>query len=249
MSHQYPYPPPPPPQQQHGYGPPPKKSRTGLVLGLVIGVVLLLGLAGAGLWFFLGGGPGAGKTKAFLAEYEPKVAAAAPGTTFEVDHPDSYDFCADLEMAALTKMLPFERGPESAASTNGSGTGYFSCGGQMRGEVEVDDNNPTGSVNAVFEVMKDSAAVEDDFDALWDSKLNRYTKPLDEVEIGDAAEAKYRIENNVIGIGIAFRNGNLRGYLELGMNYGRYYEPPDKQMMVNLMIDIANSGMTALSKG
>lgn len=253
MSHPY------PPTPQSGYGPPPapgfgpppmppKKSRTGVVLGLVLGVVLLVGLAGGAVWFFLGGGPGTGKTEAFIAEYSPTVDAVASGTTFDVDHPDSYDICGDLELAALTKMLPFERGPEGGTSTNGSGTGYFSCRGQMRGEIEIDDNNPTGSVNAVFEVMNDSAAAEDVLPKLWDSKLNRYTKPIGDVDlaIGDAAEAKYRSENNVLSVGIAFRNGNLLGYVELGMNYGRYYQPPDKQMMVNLMVDIANSGMAAL---
>lgn len=248
MSNQYPPPQPPPP----GFGPPPqpKKSATGLVLGLVFGVVLLVGLVGGGLWFFGGGGAGLGsqKTKAFLDEYDPVVEAVAAGTQFSVDHPDSYDICDDLEMTALTKMLPFEEGPSGGTSTSDSGTGAFGCAGRMRGEIEVDNNNPTGSMSVVFEVMNTSDMVEESYDALWDSKLNRYTKPLGEVKIGDEAEARYLAQNDGVGVGIAFRNGNLRGYLTLGMTQGRYYEPPDKQMMVNLMVDIANSGMATLNQ-
>lgn len=248
MSNQYPPPHPP----QPGFGPPPmpKKSRTGLILGLVIGVVLLLGLAGGGVWFFLGGGPGGSQTSdAFIDGYDPVVTAAEAGIQYNVTKPESYDICGDLEMAALTKMLPFEDGPEGVTETNdhGTGTAYVSCGGTMRGKIEVDDNNPTGSLDARFEVMNDSAAVEESFEHMWE-KYSRYDKPLGEVKLGDAAEAKYRAENNGIGIAVVFRNGNMLGTLLLGMTYGRYFEPPDKQMMINLLLDIGNSGMTALSK-
>lgn len=247
------------PPQQPGYGPPPpgamppspppKKSSTGLIVGLGVGVIVLMLLGGAAVWFFLlrgGGGPGGsdaagGVEDPFPDSYTSTEAPPPDGETWGLDKPDSYDKCVDLNLTGVEKVLPFEGNPEGETSTNDDATGRVSCAATMVGETNEDGYHPTGTFYVDFVAAKDATEAGEDYKKIWDSSSGYGdAKTLD---LGEEAESRTKVDNNVRDLAIAYRVGNVSGLARITINFSTHYKEPDQQMLTNVLTDVIYSGL------
>ncbi|GAA4924698.1 hypothetical protein LX16_0045 [Stackebrandtia albiflava] len=226
---------------------PPKKTNTALILVLVAGLLGVMCLGGAGVWFFGFGGSdmlAGGEPYEFPAEYDPELPPAPTGVEYVFDFPAGYDLCATLDLSGVNAVLPFEGLKEPGMDDRGGGRGWVSCNAQMRSTVEYRDTRPTGIFYVDFGVL-DPENVQGEYDRIWESYPG-YAH-LTDLDIGDQAEVHTKTENNVLSVILAFRNGNVSGMAEIGVNYGEEHDAPAPEMLGNVLIDVVNDGLTKLA--
>lgn len=223
------------------------KSRSGLIIGLVLGLVVLLGLAGAGLWFLVGGG-GAPKHE-FPDGYTTVVSPKAPGAQYTMKKTDDYDVCAELELEAVAKVLPLDGDPKGDTKPNGDGTGTVSCGGSMRSEIAYENTRPSGTFQLSFQYHADQVAAEEVHGRAW-SSLADYYKAIDPVTLANTqTEARFKQRAGVMDVAIPFRFGSVTGVATINIDHGDNHDAPDPRMLSLVLVDLVNSGMNALAKG
>ncbi|ADD44506.1 hypothetical protein [Stackebrandtia nassauensis] len=249
------------PPQQPGYGPPPpgamppspppKKSSTGLIVGLGVGVIVLMLLGGAAVWFFLLGGPGGGgpggadsadgKQNPFPDSYTSTEAPPPDGETWAMSKPESYDKCVDLNLTGVEKVIPFEGNPEGTTTPDGENTGRMVCEATMVGETNDAGYHPTGTFYVDFDAAKDATEAGEEYAKIWDIATGYGDgKKLD---IGEEAEVRTKLDNNVRDVAIAYRVGNVTGLARISVNFSTHFKEPDQQMLTNVLTDVIYSGL------
>lgn len=242
------------PPQQPGYGPPavpPTKSSSGMIIGIGVGVIVLMLVAGAVLWFFMlrggedpGGGSdtaGADRAAVFPESYTSTEAPPASDSSWGMDEKVTYDNCENVNLEPVKSVLPFDGNPKGDTKPNDDGTGRVSCEANLIGKPNAENNRPTGTFYVDFDAAKDSDEAEKNYDTIWDGAEDYGdAKTLD---IGEEAESRTYLENNVRAVAIAYRFGNVTGVARISLNFSTDFKEPDQEMLTNVLKDVVYSGL------
>ena len=248
LDHWRPPPPGSPPPHPAGLAPPPppKKSSSGAVIGMVVGLAVLLlcaGVAVVGVSYFTGDGE-MGRKDVYPQAYDRRVEQAPPGM-FVYD--SDVDFCEVLPTDDIEATVGFDSGPSMDGIEWSQTSGVLTCNASMRGTEPHGDSVPVGILTVQLAIHQDVSAAEQSFNDAVEVQLSFDTASEVAVDgLVDPAVAVVDTADEGIDAYVFVRNGNLSGRALLGWSVGDTFVEPDRDVMVDMVVDMLNAAMLHL---